>query len=195
LNVGWTTLTGPMLRVRESAARTVATTRQRSRLPSPTNRGMAGEPWGHPARGHAALRSLTTPQSQPWWPMARACALTAGARGPPVVARRLGRSGSAWRCAPEPRVGRCATWVTSTGCAPHLANDRRGAARLEPARPCAERHVRFEAGACPRGVWRLASLGRPLSPPGVSTGVQRLGDTQRQLPPLLAHQEPRRVRP
>ena len=70
-----------------------------------------------------------------------------------------------------------------------------GAARLEPARPCAERHVRFEAGACPRGVWRLASLGRPLSPPGVSAGVQRLGDTQRQRQPLLAHQEPRRVRP
>ncbi len=61
----------------------------------------------------------------------------------------------------------------------------------------------FEAGA-PRGcdAGRApvhgvsgASLGRSLSPPGVSAGVQRLGDTQRQRQPLLAHQEPRRVRP
>jgi len=32
-----------------------------------------------------------------------------------------------------------------------------------------------------------------MAPPGVSAGVKRLGDTQRQLPQLLANQEKRRV--
>jgi hypothetical protein len=38
-----------------------------------------------------------------------------------------------------------------------------------------------------------AYRGRPLSPPGVSAEVKRLGDTQRQLHRVLANNEKRRV--
>jgi hypothetical protein len=38
-----------------------------------------------------------------------------------------------------------------------------------------------------------ASILLSMAPPGVSTGTKRLGDKQRQLQPLLANQEKRRV--
>jgi hypothetical protein len=64
-----------------------------------------------------------------------------------------------------------------------------------------KQHLGFEDGAThgfDSGMSHVhwvycASILLSMAPPGVSTGTKRLGDKQRQLQPLLANQEKRRV--